>query len=144
MYDSRCRTGGPRRLKRELDAVLALQDQIEDIRGALSAAEASIQGAPAGAKRSAQAKIRILRQLQGDLVLQAEELYTTLDVGEGFPQIRDFGMQFTRTLVLAHDAKRRAQRLLRGRLQEQDKLNRATGGTDNPLSRYFFPCPSQV
>ena len=89
--------------------------------------------APTGTRRTARAKLRALRLMQEDLVKQAEELYTSLDVGEEFPHIRDFGMEFTRTLVLAHDAKRVAQRRLRGHVQVIEELDAPEAGADNAL-----------
>ncbi|EJD33614.1 hypothetical protein AURDEDRAFT_76862 [Auricularia subglabra TFB-10046 SS5] len=110
------------RLKKELEAVMELQDQIQSVEEAIATAEASLRdpGGDAGPTLI-------------QLTQQADALYSSLNVEEVFPEIQDFGNDFVRTLIMAYDAKCIARRKLIGRFFEWEYLDQAVGGTGEPL-----------
>jgi hypothetical protein len=82
----------PMRLRRELDKVLALQTQIETVEESISDAKKSISGPDASP-----ASLLLLQRLQQThetLSTQAEQLYTSLNIHESFPELKDLPLEF--------------------------------------------------
>lgn len=107
---------------------MGLQTQIEAIEVSLTAAETSMRTAGGASANVARTRMQGLRNTHEKLTEQAEELYKELDVGQAFPHIRDFGLEFARVLVMAYDAKCIARQKITGRFFEWDYLDRAVGG----------------
>ncbi|KZV95745.1 hypothetical protein EXIGLDRAFT_594385, partial [Exidia glandulosa HHB12029] len=82
---------------------------------------------------AARRKMQNLRDTHEVLTKGAEELYASLDIGEKFPELKKFGMEFARTLVMAYDAKCIARLKLMGRFFEWEMLDRAVGGKEHAL-----------
>lgn len=128
---------------------MALQAQIEAVEGSITAAETTMRSAGGASKKVASRRTKGLRETHETLTEQVEELYAELDVGDAFPDIRDLGLDFARTLVMAYDAKCIARQKLTGRFFEWDMLDRAVGGkghalgmfTPRPLHSLPTPCP---
>lgn len=112
---------------------MALQDQLEVIETKMTTAEGAMRGAPVGTARIARAQLREMRVTHKTLLDQVEELYAALDVGEVFPDIEGYGLEFARVLVMAYDAKCIARQKVTGRFFEWDILDRAAGGKGHPL-----------
>lgn len=121
----------PARLKRELDAVLALQNQIDAIEDNITETEDNV---PAGI---AHESIERLRETHARLTNDAEELYVALNIDRHFPDIAGLSLDFTRTLLLAHDAKLNVRKRIVGRLWEYDKIDQAVGGVAPALGMLF-------
>lgn len=115
-------------LRKELDAVLELQEDIEQLEVRIDKAQKAIGRGRSAALRDRQARIDALRVTQADLEAQAGDLYASLHIGDRFPSIADYGMEFVKTLVLAHDAKCAARAKITGRFFEWERLDRAVGG----------------
>lgn len=121
-------------LRRELKAVLYLQDQIETVEAAIrDASQAIARGARTAASRRAKASIERLRTKQDQLVLEATELYESLNIDGDFQEIAGHGLEFTSTLLQAHEAKRTCRERLVERFHEWSRLDLASGGADEPL-----------
>ena len=112
---------------------MALQDQIEHTQEAIIAAEDAVKRSRGRSKAAALVHLEDLRSTLKLLNVQADDLYTSLNVGDTFPEIQDMGYEFVRTLVMAYDAKCIARRKLIGRFFEWDPLDQAVGGTGTPL-----------
>lgn len=112
---------------------MALQDQIEELDVRITSAESAIVKAGSSAARASRYHIKGLRQSHDTLMGQVEELYAELDVGEAFPDIQAYGLEFARVLVMAYDAKCIARQKITGRFFEWDVLDRAVGGKGHAL-----------
>ncbi|KZV78515.1 hypothetical protein EXIGLDRAFT_633854, partial [Exidia glandulosa HHB12029] len=122
------------RLKREMQAVLALQDQIDTVQTAISNAGREIsRGGRSVASRRANASISRLETKHEQLVLEASELYATLNIQGDFQEIAGLGLEFTSTLLQAHEAKRNCRERMVERFHEWARLDAASGGADQAL-----------
>ncbi|KZV97794.1 hypothetical protein EXIGLDRAFT_580691, partial [Exidia glandulosa HHB12029] len=90
-------------LRREMQAVMDLQDQIDE---------------------------HVLQEA-------AEALYASLQVGDGFPALAEFGYDFVKTLIQAYDAKRIARAKATARFFEYERLDQAVGGAGAPLGAFL-------
>ena len=71
---------------------------------------------------------------------KVEELYSSLNVANAFPEIKGLPLEFVRTLLMARDLKINIRKRAIGTFFEWDKLDRAGGGRDQPLGdRRRFP-----
>lgn len=121
------------RLRKELDAVMALQAQIDNVATAMTTADATLSKANRAQVRTVRTQLEGLRRTHGELRTQAEALYASLNVGDNFPEIADFGFDFVKTLVMAYDAKCAARSKVTGRFFEWERLDQAVGGAGTPL-----------
>ncbi|EJD33230.1 hypothetical protein AURDEDRAFT_77138 [Auricularia subglabra TFB-10046 SS5] len=117
------------RLKKELEAVMEIQDQIQAVEEAIAGLEDTLR-APAP---EATQRLDDLRATLAQLTQQADGLYSALNVEDEFPDISEFGVDFVRALIKAYDAKCIARQKLIGRFFEWEYLDQASGGTGEPL-----------
>ncbi|EJD33737.1 hypothetical protein AURDEDRAFT_177179 [Auricularia subglabra TFB-10046 SS5] len=107
-----------KKLKKSLDAVLQLQEQVDAIEESIPSTEASVTGQSRKTATEVNRCIRKLKASQAELTSEAQALYATLNIDQEFDEIRGLGLQFTAVLLQAFEAKRTCQRLLRRRFQE--------------------------
>ncbi|KZV91813.1 hypothetical protein EXIGLDRAFT_586121, partial [Exidia glandulosa HHB12029] len=67
------------------------------------------------------------------LVLEASELYATLNMQGDFQEIAGLGLEFTTALLQTHEAKRNCRERLIERFHEWARLDAAAGGADQAL-----------
>ena len=92
-------TDAPSRLKKELDKVLALQGDGDAIESALNSTRTAIaQGEVPAAALSALAS---LDRTHNHLLKKVENLYTSLNVHDSFPELNGLSLDFVRTLFMA-------------------------------------------
>lgn len=127
----------PVRLKKELDAVLTLQGDLDTIDKALSAAKATFAKSPHS--KEVQACIRYLQNSQEEIQDKVEALYASLNVHESFPELDGVDFDFVRTLLMARDLKINIRKRAIGTFFEFDKLDQAAAGRNNPLGTLLFP-----
>jgi hypothetical protein len=85
-------TDAPSRLKKELDKVLALQGDVDAIESALNSTRTAIaQGKAPAAALSALAS---LDQTHNHLLKKVENLYTSLNVHDSFPELNGLSLDF--------------------------------------------------
>jgi hypothetical protein len=75
------------------------------------------------------------------LKAMAEKLYLSLNILEGFPELKDVPLDYLQLLLLARDLKINIRKRRIGSFFEWEKLDRAVGGSDFALgkfSRYQF------
>ena len=70
-----------------------------------------------------------------ETVGQVEELYNSLNITDAFPEIQGLPLEFVRTLLMARDLKINIRKRAIGTFFEWDKLDRASGGRDQPLGK---------
>ncbi|KAJ6585476.1 hypothetical protein B0H19DRAFT_1206873 [Mycena capillaripes] len=125
------RAHAPVRLRRELDKVFALQTQIEAVEQSIHEAKKSLTTSAASPD-----SIKLLRRLEethGLLCTQAEELYTSLNIHEAFPELNDLPLEFVHTLLIMRDLKINIRKRAEGSFSEWDNLDRAVGGKRESL-----------
>lgn len=126
----------PARLKKELDAVLTLQGDLDTVDKALVTAKATFAKSPQS--KEVQACIRYLQNSQEEIQDKVEALYASLNVHESFPELDGIDFEFVRTLLMARDLKINIRKRAIGTFFEFDKLDQATAGRNNPLGMMSF------
>ncbi|KAI9059331.1 hypothetical protein FKP32DRAFT_1668689 [Trametes sanguinea] len=121
----------PARVKKELDAVLGLQTELESIQQHLTAVQESITAG--GDNPTSRHFLESLRKSHTQTVTKVDDLYTSLNVSEGFPELQHLPLDFVRILLMARDLKINIRKRAIGSFFEWDKLDRAAGGRDQPL-----------
>ena len=67
------------------------------------------------------------------LMTKAEALYSSLNMHDQFPELKNISLDFVQILLMAQDLKMNIRKKAVGTFFEWDKLNRAVGGKDKPL-----------
>ncbi|KAG8214170.1 hypothetical protein J3R82DRAFT_10947 [Butyriboletus roseoflavus] len=116
----------PACLKKELDTVLALQADIDT-------ADHVIQSAKAEIEKYDIFKITLealgsLEHTHDCLMAKVDILYSSLNVSDKFPELKDIPLEFVRTLLLAHDLKINICKQAIGSFFDWDKLDQAIRG----------------
>ncbi|KAF7339251.1 ULP-PROTEASE domain-containing protein [Mycena venus] len=123
------RSHAPARLRRQLDKVFTLQTQIDDAKQTIA-----VSGAPPDAV----SLLHSLEATHGRLNQQAEELYTSLNIGGSFPELADLPWPFVHTLLILNDLKTVIRRRAIASFQEWEVLDRAVAGRREPLGTKLY------
>lgn len=121
----------PVRLRRELDKVLKLQDQIDAVEKSIHEAKQSLTGGTAPA--DSLTHIRHLQSTHETLSSQAEALYASLNIHDSFPELRGLPLEFVRTLIIMRDLKMNIRDRAIESFYEWETLDRAVAGRREPL-----------
>ncbi|KAJ7774618.1 hypothetical protein DFH07DRAFT_865897 [Mycena maculata] len=124
------RSHAPVRLRRELDKVLTLQAQIDTVEKSIAEVKQSIT------KEASPESISLLHSLElthTTLNTQAEQLYASLNIHQGFPELQGLPLDFVRTLLIARDLKINIRKRAMGTFYEWETLDRAVGGRHEAL-----------
>ncbi|KAF7366119.1 hypothetical protein MVEN_00488700 [Mycena venus] len=124
----------PARLRRELDKVLALQAQINAVEKSISDAKQAIT--EPGASTASHNALDLLRRLEAThakLGIQAEALYTSLNIQQDFPGLNSLSLQYVRTLLIMRDPKINIRKRCINSFFEWETLDRAVGGRREAL-----------
>ena len=74
-----------------------------------------------------------LERSHARLMTKAEALYSSLNVHDQFPELKNISLDFVQILLMARDLKINIRKRAVGTFFEWDKLDRAVGGKDKPL-----------
>jgi hypothetical protein len=121
----------PARLKKELDAVLTLQTDLDNISSTISMAKSQLQASQAFA--GAIPVIKSLESTHAKLMEKVEDLYASLNVHNSFPELKGIDLDFIRILLLARDLKINIRKRAIGSFFEWERLDQAVGGKNQPL-----------
>jgi hypothetical protein len=127
----------PARIKKELDAILTLQTELEAVETSLQSTRTLVTSFH-NASNISQKLLDTLEARQQDIGAQVEELYASLNVHESFPELKGIDLEFVRTLLMARDLKKNIRKRAIGSFSEYDKLNQAQGG-GGPAIGTFMP-----
>ncbi|KAJ8095392.1 hypothetical protein PM082_023162 [Marasmius tenuissimus] len=122
----------PARLKKVLEKVLQLQAQIDALEEEIAEAKAAIRMMdfpPADATF-------ILQNLEAThckLKLEAEALYSSLNITDEYPELQNLPLEYLHKLILARDLKLTIRKKAIGSFFEWDKLDMAVGGMHEAL-----------
>ncbi|OSD07735.1 hypothetical protein PYCCODRAFT_1441640 [Trametes coccinea BRFM310] len=112
-------------VKRELDAVVSLQGELDSIEQHFTTVQESIKSR--STNPISQDFLQSPRCLHVDTIKKVEGLYTSLNVMEGFPELGGLPVEFVCTLFIAHDLKINFQRRAIGSFFESStKLHQQT------------------
>ena len=121
----------PAKLKRDLDAVLNLQAELDSINQHFATVQKVIT--EDSNNKEACHFLDSLRQTHERAIRKVEELYVSLNVTDAFPEVKGLPLEFMRTLLMARDLKINIRKRAIGTFFEWDRLDRAAGGRDQPL-----------
>ncbi|KAF8124776.1 hypothetical protein EV363DRAFT_1177524 [Boletus edulis] len=125
------RAHAPKRLKKQLDMVISLQSELDAASKVLETARSTIEKD----KHCSQA-LDVLSELEDakdNLMSKVDGLYTSLNVQDTFPELKEVSFDFVRILLLACDLKINIRKRAIGSFFEWDRLDRAVGGSQKPL-----------
>ncbi|OCH96026.1 hypothetical protein OBBRIDRAFT_830617 [Obba rivulosa] len=125
------RLHAPARLKKEVDVILTLQADIDRVESVLKVVRTQFQEVG-----SSPESIRIIRKLEktsNELSQRVDNLYSSINVGDMFPELKGIQADFVWMLILARDIKINIRKRVTAQFLEYDRLDRAAGGKDNPL-----------
>ncbi|PIL33336.1 hypothetical protein GSI_04787 [Ganoderma sinense ZZ0214-1] len=118
------RNHAPARLKRELDAVLTLQTELDSVHQYFHHVKKLISE---NSNPEAPRFLESLYRTHKETVGKVEELYSSLNVTDVFPEIQGLPLEFVRVLLMARDLKINIRKRAIGTFFEWDKLDRASG-----------------
>jgi len=121
----------PAKLKKELDAVLALQADLASSDRVVQLARATIE--KGNASPGILEALTSLECSHMRLMTKAKALYSSLNVHKQFPELTNVSLDFMQILLMAQDLKINIRKRAVGSFLEWDKLDRAVGGKDKPL-----------
>ena len=116
-------TDAPTRLKKELDKVLALQGDVDAIESALNSTRTAV--AQGEAPTAALSALASLERTHNHLLKKVENLCTSLNVHDSFPELNGLSLDFVRTLFMARDLKINIRKQAITSFFEREKLDRA-------------------
>ncbi|EMD34765.1 hypothetical protein CERSUDRAFT_54749 [Gelatoporia subvermispora B] len=125
------RSHAPTQLKKEIDAVISLQQEIDRVTVAVKDIKARFKDDDTSPR--AKSLLSWLHTTSSNLSERAEKLYTSLNISQMFPELKGVNAEFVRMLLLAHDIKIIVRKRVVAQLLEFDRIDRAAGGKDNPL-----------
>ncbi|KAF8166444.1 hypothetical protein K438DRAFT_1616889 [Mycena galopus ATCC 62051] len=123
----------PMCLRRELDKVLKLQEQIDVVENTIAEAKQSITSGGANASHASLVALRGLETTHEVLSAQAEALYASLNISTTFPELKGLPLDFVRTLLIMRNLKINIRRIAVGSFYEWETLNRAVAGQREAL-----------
>ena len=121
----------PAKLKKELDAVLTLQADLDSSNRVLQLTQTTIK--KGNASPGVLEALTSLECGHVRLVTKAKALYSSLNVHKQFPELTNVSLDFVQILLMARDLKINIRKRAVGSFFEWDKLDRAVGGKDKPL-----------
>ena len=123
----------PAKLKRDLDAVLNLQAELDSINQHFVIVQKAITEDTHN--QEASHFLESLRRMHERAINKVEELYVSLNVADSFPEVKGLPLEFMRTLLMARDLKINIRNRAIGTFFEWARLDRAAGGCDEPLGK---------
>jgi len=109
------------RLKKELDAVLALQANIDTTVRAIQSVKAVIE--KENISDDTLGALGSLEQMHDRLMIKVDALYASLNVRDKFPELNGVSLDFIQILLLARDLKINIRKRAIGSFFEWDKLD---------------------
>ena len=126
-------TDAPAKLKRDLDAVLNLQAELDSINQHFVSVQKIISEDTKN--KEASHFLDSLRRTHERAISKVEELYVSLNVADAFPEVKGLPLEFMRVLLMARDLKINIRKRAIGTFFEWERLDQAAGGRDQPLGK---------
>lgn len=116
-------------MRKEIDTLLSLQTELEDVKKAVQATQSALSSAP---KKTSKI-LKNLLDTQDELIDELEEVYSSLNIQDSFPDLKGIDLEFVRVLLLARDQKIVIRKRAIGSFFEWDRLDQAVGGRNQAL-----------
>ncbi|KAL0569425.1 hypothetical protein V5O48_012542 [Marasmius crinis-equi] len=129
---SSVRSLAPARLKKELTKVLQLQAQIDGLEEEIAEVRATIKKM-VFTPSDTSFRLRNLEGLHAKLKVEADKLYTSLNIDNQYPELTNIPLEYLHALILARDLKIAIRKKAVGSFFEWDRLDSAVGGTHEAL-----------
>ncbi|KAF7290656.1 hypothetical protein MIND_01305900 [Mycena indigotica] len=130
------RRHAPKRLRRELDKVIALQAQIDLVEKSILEVRSTIAGDTTAS--DAQQLLRQLESTHSELSKQAEALYASLNISKIYPELQGLSPEVAHLLLMMRDLKISIRRKAVGSFQEWETLDQAVSGRREPLGTKLY------
>ncbi|KAG7090139.1 hypothetical protein E1B28_011747 [Marasmius oreades] len=127
------RSHAPTRLRKELAKILQLQSEIDTLEETIAATKHAIVHSPSPST-NVTATLPQLENAHTTLKAMAEDLYLSLNISEGFPELKTVPFDYLQLLLLTRDLKINIRKRGIGSFFEWDKLDHAVGGGDFALA----------
>ncbi|TFK17153.1 hypothetical protein FA15DRAFT_761178 [Coprinopsis marcescibilis] len=124
------RAHAPVRLRKELDALLRLQTDVEKLEKSLEHARAEFSDTTSADSIK---NVEFMEESYDKMRDHVESLYASLNIQDIFPELKNLELKFVRQLLLLRDLKINIRKRAIGNLFEWDRLNQATGGRHQAL-----------
>ena len=111
--------------------MLTLQADLDNSNKVLQLARATIE--KGNASPGIMDVLASLERSHARLMTKAEALYSSLNMHDQFPELKNISLDFVQILLMARDLKINIRKRAVGTFFEWDKLDRAVGGKDKPL-----------
>ncbi|KAJ3558744.1 hypothetical protein NM688_g740 [Phlebia brevispora] len=125
------RNHAPARLKKDLDAILTLQSEVDKLENVISSTEKLLK--ITYKTNVALGELARLRDLHLTLAAQVDHLYASLNVDHLPPALKSLPLEFLRDLILARDLKMNLRSRVIAHWLEWDRLDQAASGKDAAL-----------
>ncbi|KAF7975585.1 hypothetical protein HWV62_9141 [Athelia sp. TMB] len=127
------RAHAPKRLQKEIDTVLTLQEDVTAVEKVIDDARNTFSECQGGAAQETKHRIQELRNHQQQLLVGVNKLYASLNIHDKFPELNGVDIEFVRTLLLARDLKINIRKRAVGSFLEWERLDQAVGGNHQAL-----------
>ena len=121
----------PAKLKKELNTMLILQADLDNSNRVLQLAQATIK--KGNASPGIMNVLESLEHGHRRLMTKAEALYSSLNMHDQFPELKNISLNFVQILLMAWDLRINICNRAVGTFFEWDKLNCAISRKDKPL-----------
>ncbi|KAF8219110.1 hypothetical protein L208DRAFT_1383114 [Tricholoma matsutake] len=121
----------PSQLKKELDVILNLPNDLDTVDNAIHATHSLISKS-APSNQSLQL-LEALEETQDHLKTKVEALYASLNIHESFPELQGLDLKFVQTLIMACNLKINLHKRAIRSFFEWDRLDQAVGGHDQVI-----------
>lgn len=122
----------PKRLKKELDTILGLQADIEVVTNSIRSAQATLSKSTNSSK-SCLDLLSGLHEEREHFTEKLDEIYSSLNIPDTFPELRNVNFEFVHVLLMARELKINIRKRAVGSFFEWEKIDRAVGGREQSL-----------
>ena len=123
----------PSRVKKELDTILSLQGDLDTVEKAINATKATL--ATSTTPGESKNILKGLLDMHSMFSSKVEDLYTSLNIHDSYPDLKGAPLEFVRVLLMAHDLKINIRKRAIGSFFEWDRLDQAVGGRNQTLGK---------
>ncbi len=122
-------------MKKELDAILSLQGDLEAVEKAINTAKSTL--AMTSAPEESKTLLKGLQDMYATFTNRVELLYVSLNMHDSYPDLKGASLDFVRTLLMARDLKINIRKRAIGSFFEWDRLDQAVGGRSQALGKFY-------
>ena len=124
----------PARLKKELDAILSLQGDLDTVEKAIMTAKTTLT--VSATPEESKGILKGLLEMHATFSSKVEALYVSLNIHDTYPDLKGASLEFVRLLLMAHDLKINIRKRAIGSFFEWDRLDQAVGGRNQALGKW--------